>query len=378
MNSRERVLAVLEGRLPDRVPFGEFAVDGDTVARILGHETYLRSKAKCQIAFWEGRHEEVAQSWREDHIALHRKLDLDIVTFPMATWYIPPRSDEPPPRQVDRTTWEDRQGRIFKLSEATQDITCIHDPVADARRYTVEDFTARWTPQPLDPLSRSVLDAVMGAFAGEKFICGIDGGEVGMVLPGGFERGLPILVESPEIIEAAVAQAVEQAEAADAVRLDPRQDGVLWGCDFGFKTGPFMSPRMFRRFYHAANRRRVESLHRRGLKVMKHCCGNTWSLLDQFCEIGYDCYQSIQPTADMDIVEVKRRYGERLSLWGGVAVEKLVSGTPDEVRADVRRAMTACKPGGRFILGSSHSIAVGTRYDNFLAMLDEYRRLRDY
>jgi uroporphyrinogen-III decarboxylase len=80
----------------------------------------------------------------------------------------------------------------------------------------------------------------------------------------------------------------------------------------------------------------------------------------------------------MDIVEVKRRYGERLSLWGGVAVEKLVSGTPDEVRADVRRAMTACKPGGRFILGSSHSIAVGTRYDNFLAMLDEYRRLRDY
>jgi uroporphyrinogen-III decarboxylase len=61
-----------------------------------------------------------------------------------------------------------------------------------------------------------------------------------------------------------------------------------------------------------------------------------------------------------------------------VAVENLVGGTPEAVRADVRRAMAACKPGGRFILGSSHSIAVGTRWENHQAMLDEWRRLADY
>ena len=36
--------------------------------------------------------------------------------------------------------------------------------------------------------------------------------------------------------------------------------------------------------------------------------------------------------------------------------------------------MQCAKPGGRFILGSSHSIAVGSNYDNFLAMLDEYEK----
>jgi hypothetical protein len=105
VTSKERVTAVLEGRIPDRVPYAEFAVDFDTVERIIGHETYLRAKARSQIAFWEGRGDEVAESWRKDHIELHRRLDLDIVTFPMATWEMPLESDEPPPRRVDPTTW---------------------------------------------------------------------------------------------------------------------------------------------------------------------------------------------------------------------------------------------------------------------------------
>ena len=67
-----------------------------------------------------------------------------------------------------------------------------------------------------------------------------------------------------------------------------------------------------------------------------------------------------------------------MAVWGGVRVENLVSGTPEDVRADVRRAMAVAKPGGGYILGSSHSIAVGTKYDNLMAMVDEFERLRDY
>ncbi len=123
----------------------------------------------------------------------------------------------------------------------------------------------------------------------------------------------------------------------------------------------------------------ARNVHQRfGKKGLKHCCGDVNTLLPFFLEIGYDAYQSIQPTADMDICDVKRRYGDRLTLWGGVAVENLFSGGPDGVRGDVRRAMTCAKPGGRFILGSSHSVAVGSRYDNYLAMLDEYWKLCDY
>jgi uroporphyrinogen-III decarboxylase len=379
MTSKERVTAALEGRVPDRVPYAEFAVDFDTVERLLGHETFLRAKARSQIAFWEGRHDEVAASWLEDHVALQRKLPLDIVTFPMATWEMPPETDEPPPRRLDAVTWEDREGRVYRLSEATQDITCVYDPVRDARVFTAAEFEKEPEPLRRDERSWKILDAVIQRFKHEKFICGPSGGSVGIVLLGGMERGLFELAANPEAVRAATRYLVRQQNDADAVLIHPDSDAVMWAEDLGYKTGPLIGPAMFRDVFLEANKERARNVKdRHGKKIFKHCCGNINLLMDFFIEIGFDAYQSIQPTAGMDICRLKKDYGARITLWGGVAVENLVGGTPDDVRADVRRSMACAKPGGRFILGSSHSVAVGTRYDNFMALLDEHSKLCQY
>jgi len=378
MTAKERVHAVLAGRIPDRVPIGEFAVDFDTVEKILGHETYLRAKAKSQIAFWEGRQDEVVQSYLEDHIALHRKLDLDIITFPMATWEIPLPIEDPPQR-FDETTWQDRQGRIYKYSDFTADITCIHDPVMQEKVFRIEEFEGEPPLPQIDERSWHILDTVIETFHREKFICGPSGGEIGIVLPGGMEKGMITLMEDPELIGKAVQFYANLFKRADEQWIHSKADAVLWGHDFAYKTGPFISPAMFRDFYLDANKERVRHIKSTyGQKIMKHCCGNVWRLLDYFIEIGYDAYQSIQPTADMELARVKQLYGDKITLWGGVAVEHLISGTPEEVRRDVRSAMACAKKGGRFILGASHSIAVGSKYDNYMAMLDEYHKTRDY
>lgn len=379
MTSKQRVLATLAGEQPDRVPIGEFAIDFDTVEKIIGHETYLRAKAKSQIAFWEGRHDEVAESYLRDHIELHRKLELDIVTFPMATWEIPAETDEPPPRRLDDVTWEDRFGRIYRYSPITADITCIKDPVLERTVFRPEMFEEPLPVPQRDERSWRVLDGVIQEFKQEKFICGPSGGEIGIVFLGGLERGCLELAENIPAVKAATAQLLEQQMAADEVLIHPDSDAVLWGADFAHKGGPFISPKLFRELFLEANRTRVRQIHEKyGKKVMKHCCGNVHALLDAFVEIGYDAYQSIQSSAGMDICALKSGIGRVLTLWGGVAVEHLVSGTPEDVRADVRRAMNCAKEGGRFILGSSHSVAVGSRYDNFMAMLEEYHRLCAY
>jgi uroporphyrinogen-III decarboxylase len=80
----------------------------------------------------------------------------------------------------------------------------------------------------------------------------------------------------------------------------------------------------------------------------------------------------------MDLAEVKRKIGDRVVLWGGVPVELIIGGSMDEVRREVRTAMANAKAGGRFILGTTHTIAVGSNYDNFMAMVDEYRKHCDY
>jgi hypothetical protein len=379
MNSKQRVLATLAGEMPDRVPIGEFAVDFDTVERLLGHETYLRAKAKSQIAFWEGRHDEVAESYLKDHIALHEKLDLDIVTFPAATWRIPPPTDDPPPRRINSDTWEDKFGRVYRYSAASEDITCIRDPVADAEIFTIEQFEQPPQPPPCDARSWYILHTVIRRFKDEKFICGPSGGEIGILLLGGLTRGCRRLARQPEVVRAATQRMLEEQNLADEELVHRDSDGVLWDQDFAYNAGPFISPAMFRDFFLEANRQRVTRLHEQfGKKVLKHCCGNIRALQGFFLEMGYDAYQSIQASAGMDLAALKGELGSRMTLWGGVAVEHLIAGTPDDLRADVGRAMACGKPGGRFILGASHSIAVGTRYDNYMAMLDEYNRLCEY
>lgn len=379
MTPKQRVKETLEGRIPDRVPWGEFAVDFDTVERILGHETFLRAKAKSRIAFWEGRHDEVAESYRRDHIELQRRLGLDIVTFPMATWEIPAEGDDPPPRRVDDSTWEDKYGRVFKYSALSEDIACVRDPVSDKKTIKLSDFQGEPAGPRRDPRSWAILDAVIQEFRDEKFICGPSGGIVGSVLPGGLERGSIALTQEPELIVAATDRLKKEQDLADTIFVHPDSDGVLLAHDFGHKTGPFIGPAMFRRFFLEANRSRVFRLQGEyGQKVLLHSCGDVRSYLDFFVEMGIDAYQSIQGSAGMDLCALKKSHGGRITLWGGVSLENLVTGTPEEVRREVRRAMDCAKEGGRFILGTSHSIAVGSRYDNVMAMVDEYHKWASY
>lgn len=380
MNSRERVLAALDHRPPDRLPIGFFAVDHDTVARVLGRETFLRNKAKSRLALWEGHRDEVAQSWREDAIEFYRKMDvLDIVPAgAMASSVLPPPDYEPPrPERLDENTWRERGGRVYRYSPVTDDFSCIEDPALEARVFTPEDFPPVESVAPPHPGCFEVVDALIAEFGGERFITGPSGDEAAMVLLGdSYERGLLEFALNPEAVRAAYARALTMGELEDEYFIRPGQDGVIWGTDFSCNSGPMISPADFREICLPNIRRRTASVHARGLKVIKHACGNNNLLMDMFLEAGYDCYQSIQASAGMDLAGLRRGLAGRLALWGGVELENLVGGTPDDVRRDVRRAFEAARmAGGGFILGTSHSVAVGTKYDNFMALLDEAARL---
>ncbi len=372
VNGRERVRRTLAREPVDRIPIGFFAIDFDTVERLLGHETYLRAKAKSQIAFWEGRRDEVVQSWKEDLIALYRKLDfIDVINLgAMASSVAPPKDYEPERvRRIDDVTWAAEDGRVWKYSEITADLTLVARPEPC---YTLEDFPLDLDPEPPDPSVFEVVDAVIAELGEDRYILGPSGGEAGMVLLGGMEYGLLLYALRPELVRRAIALYTRQANLLDAYYLRPGSDGVLWGTDFAATAGPFISPQMFREFCLPSIKTRVQAVKSRGLAVFKHACGNNWKLLDMFVEAGYQAYQSIQASAGMDLAAVKARYGDKLTLWGGARVENLVSGTPEDVRRDVAEAMRAGAPGGGYIFGTTHSVAVGTKYENFMVMLDAY------
>lgn len=316
MNGKERIKAVLAREPVDRIPIGFFAIDFDTVERILGHETYLRAKAKTQIAFWEGRRDEVVQSWIEDTIDLYRKLDfIDIVNVgAMASGEAPPKNYEPEKvRQLDANTWEADDGRVWKYSDVTADLTLVYRPEP---HFTIADFPLDAQPNAPDPSIYEAVDAIIAALGDRRFILGPNGGEAGMVLLGGMEYGLMAYALEPALMRQAIAYATRMANLRDTFSIRPGTDGVLWGTDFAATTGPFMSPRMFRHFCLPSIKERVKAVKAQNLAVFKHACGNNWKLLDMFVEAGYDGYQSIQASASMDMAKVKAYVGDDLVLWG--------------------------------------------------------------
>ncbi len=391
MNSKERVSAVLKGEIPDKVPWGEFAIDFDTVGKVIGHETFYRAKARSQMALWDGCRDEVVQSWREDGIEFFKKLDcFDIINVSaMSSGVAPPRGYTcEKPNKIDDTTWEYRDGTVIKYSELTADLTIVYDPNVGKTQFTSRDFEQEPAAEPVDESCFEVVDALIEAFGRDRFIIGPCGHEVGIVLldgdfdlgGGGFAHGLMQYYDNPETVKAAYRYEIKKSALNDQQYIRPGQDGVFFAQqDFACTKGPFISPEMFREFALQAIKERVRNIHETyHLPVFKHACGNNNKLLDMFAEAGYDVYQSIQRTAGMDIIEIKKRYGSVMVPWGGLDVEILVSGTPDDIRDGVAYAMNHYKHGGRYIFGSSHSIAVGTKYDNFMTMIDEFEKRRTF
>lgn len=377
MTSKQRTQTVFAKQLPDRPPLGFLAIDSDTASKVLGRETYWRSKAKCQIAFWQGRRDEVVQSWITDGIELYKKLDIiDIIpTASLAAGLCPPKDYDPdPPRQLDADTWEDKKGRVYKYSSATQDITIVHDPDMWTREYTVENESWDGTTSPPDESIFEVVDAIIAEFKDDRFILGPYGRVGAWLLPGGTERGLMEIAARPDDVKKIYATHIERAKTEDRYYLRPGQDGVLLGTDLSGTTGSMINPQTYRELFLEPFTSRIAHLKSKGQAIVKHACGNNWALLDIFVEMGIDCYQSIQASAEMDILEVQKNYGDKFAVWGGVNVENLIGGTRQDVRNDVDRVMRQVAPNGGFILGTSHSVAVGTKYDNFMAMLDEFSK----
>lgn len=392
MNSRERVKKVLNNELPDKIPYGEYAIDSSVIEKVLGRGCYLRNKAKIQLALWENKREEVAQGLKEDIIDFYSKIDvIDIINLAAdATCLLPPKDLEiRSPKKIDENTWIDSEDRIYKYSSLTRDIVIVKYP--DTKK-TLEDYEKEVKFKKPDESIFEVLDYVIKRFENKKFLIGPSGPEVAVInLKGDIERGLgggnigEALMEyyiNPLIIKRVAELQVNSANKLDKYYIRNGIDGIHWGQDFSDNSGPMISPKMFEEFVVPFSKRRIKNIKKYfNLPIIKHACGNNWKLMDMFIEIGYDCYQSIQESAGMDFKKLIEDYGNKICLWGGINSELLMSeGKKNKkyIREYVKRALEIGSRSSGFILGTSHSIANGSDYGSYMTMLEAINDLREH
>ena len=114
--------------------------------------------------------------------------------------------------------------------------------------------------------------------------------------------------------------------------------------------------------------------HEAGKYVLTHCCGSIVEILPDVIEIGLDVYESVQPEAkDNSPYELKRRYGDKLTFWGGLGSQSTIPfGRPDEIRAEVARLCREMGRGGGYILSPAKALQPETPTENAAAVVEAF------
>ncbi|HOO56811.1 MAG TPA: uroporphyrinogen decarboxylase family protein [bacterium] len=157
--------------------------------------------------------------------------------------------------------------------------------------------------------------------------------------------------------------------------------GIEYFCltgDLAMNTGPMISPDTFRKFIKPYYIECVEASHSKGVPIIKHSCGDTSMIIDDFVDAGFDGVHPIQPQC-MDIGEVKARIGGKACVLGNIdCVDLLINATPDEVDEVVRQTIRTAAPGGGFVLASANSIHKDVKPENAVAMFRAGRKYGKY
>ena len=185
------------------------------------------------------------------------------------------------------------------------------------------------------------------------------------------------LVAEPEKVEALLDALMERhlATLEKACRaVGDLVDIIRFGDDLGTNTGPFMAPATYRQFFKPRHTLLCDYVHKHShMKTFLHSCGSIRALLPDLIEAGFDIINPVQTNCrDMEPERLKREFGRDICFWGGGCDTKSVlpKGTPQEVKDHVKWRLEVLMPGGGFVFNTVHNILPEVPPQNIVAMYE--------
>ncbi len=196
----------------------------------------------------------------------------------------------------------------------------------------------------------------------------------------GLELFCYAIYDAPNLVRRAMDQTMEAgrrfAEGLAEARLCPL--AFVWD-DIALKERTMFSPSWLRENWLPRLRYVIEPLKRAGIKVIFHSDGNLMPIIDDLIEAGVDGLNPLEPLAGMRLDVLKRNWGDRLILVGGIDCSQLLPlGTPEEIKEGVKWALKVAGQGGGFFIGSSSEIVPSTPLENILAFYEAIKEFGKY
>lgn len=377
MNCRERFLAVMQFEKSVRPPRYEFGFWVQTVRRWhkegLAKIDGVRESMRAGDAIGSSLVSSLEESKFSD---VQEALDLDkpMSKIPVKSWIFP-KFEQKVLEELDDGTKVvvDEMGIAKRIGKGNDSIPEYHEwPVKGRqdwerlRAERLDPHTPGRYPEDFDVLSEKYRDRdfpltgggyPLGFFGSLRFLMG----EV---------RLLTSYYDSPQLIKDIISYLVQfwielYSPVLSKVKLDCFN---MWE-DMCYKTGPLISPRIFREFMLPAYRKFTSFLRGTGVEIiMLDTDGNCWELVPLFIEAGVTCIFPMEVAASMDVVQVRKAF-PGLQIIGGIDKMAL---TKDRFAIDIEleSKIPFMLARGGYIPTLDHHVPPDVPLDNFV----HYRR----
>jgi uroporphyrinogen decarboxylase len=354
MKPRERTLAAINHRQPDRPPI--YVSLTPQVAQRLSENLGFPFEAPA----------DAMESARISHMGLLTTMGVDIVAI------APTAPANAPTITMQDGRIKNEWGMIFRKAGIYDEFS--EYPLADAS--SEKDILDYPFPEP-DAPGRFDLAIRMMEDYGSKY--GVIGDvetmffEMSWYLTG-MEKFLADLMTEAEYQSCLMDKIMRYIIFCGKKLIEMGVD-ILWcGDDFGSQTGMIIDPDIWRRIFKPRIKQMFEEFRkiRSDIKIAWHSCGSILPIIPDFIEVGLDILNPIQPLAQgMDPVYLKKTYGKDLVFFGGIDVQQLLPfGSPEMIRDEVRRRIDILGKDGGYIVAPAHNIQPDTSMENVLAFFE--------
>ena len=340
----ERLVSVLWREEPDRVPFYEHSVDAEVIEYFLGVKLRGMDLSK----------RENKVKYLKYTVKFYKGLRYDCVPFEVGL--------NLPKNNVISTK------DTALLSRGTRTWTDEYRGVIES----IEDYESYPWPDVENLLDYELFE-ILSKLLPENM--GVAGGTGGGILEHtmqliGYVPFFKALYRNRKLVELVFDKVGRLI--TEAMKIIAEYDKVVVlrnGDDWGMRTGIFISPQLMRKYVFPWYREIVETAHKQGKPYILHSCGNLKAVMKDIIEIGVDGKHSYED-AIMPVTEVKKIYGDKIAVIGGIDVDKLARYPVDKFTEYVKNIIRECCPGGGYALGSGNTITNYSRIENYLAMLE--------
>lgn len=372
MKSRERVLAALNHKEPDRIPIDL----GSTIVSSITKKAYEKLRMYLGLGTDDIRvfdhvqglpylHEDILEEFSIDF----RMVQLDYVTI----------KDQEFQEEEGYYHFADRWGaKLKKPKEKGLYFDWLEFPISDEEslmQYKWPEPDSWETIHKLKEKAEHLYNDTSYALVGSAIFGGGIFEQPGRIM--GLENFFVNLAWNKSFVEKIMSQIEEIYE--ENCRRYLKEIGeyiqvfAYWD-DLAAQNNLLVSPQDYRKLVKPKQRKLFELI--KGMtkaKLFYHSCGTVRELIPDLIEIGVDILNPIQVSSyGMDTLELKKEFGDSITFWGGGCDTQYVLpfGSSKDVRGEVKRRISDLGPGGDFVFCAVHNIQADVPPENVVTMYE--------